>query len=288
MAEWLVAGAAGVSALYLLKKPYYGGDEGVLDDTIKSIPTEGVTRPQGYIGDLNSMNTLTAQSDMESSDKYSTRRTKMEFLQYFNTEKGQADFVAWQKNNGKKSMGVKGAHRQMLAFEHYWRGRVSGNHIKDVATNIHKRTVMQSNVVGTNAWDPDRFTTVRNRSGAIPLIAEFHTSKTQFTGSPTWLDNSPFTLINYTGIEETPYAADRFGLRSDRDTHLDITPTIATAAPTSTASQKVGSVRVRIPDLKKTTRQVGIKVKPSIRMDPHDQLHHAVEDAQNYKKIIVR
>lgn len=259
----LVLGALGVAGFYLLQRPGFASDEGALKEAQDYTETEGIVKPNGTLGDLSSQNSLSQQRDMETDqlmerDNY----TRADFTAWMKTPQGQTEYQQWLAAVGKPHGGSK-HHPQMLInkFEDFWRSK--HHNPADMRTQLkllNKRNTLNASVVSTNAFNPDRFVQVRNRPNGTPYIFEFATDKT-LGGKDTYVPNSPYTLQDYTAIPETPYASDRTGVRTERDTHIDITPVVATAMPVEAGGgADVGAVRMNFGNMQSTARKVRFNV----------------------------
>lgn len=258
--EYVVMGGLGAAALYMLKKPGFNDEEGTLKEAVDYADIEGIVKPNGTLGDLNSSSSLTQQMDMETEELNDQKpHSRADFIKHFYSAQGEADYMRWMKQQ-RLNPTLQNTAQYVRKYEMFWRTRNNcSDSMQDKVRRLQQRNTLNAAVVSTNAFDPDRLTQVRNRPTATPYVAEFATSNTQITGHPTYLDVSPYTLTNYDAIPETPYASDRTGVRTSRDTHVDITPVVATAAPTQTTTEKVGAVRFNMGNLHRMASTVRAK-----------------------------
>lgn len=261
--EYLVIGGLSVAALYALKRPGVNDREGTLSEAVDYAELDGIVKPNGTLGDLNSASSLAQQMDMESEGLTDQSPCSREdFISHFYTKQGQTDYQAWLSKQPGYSPALANTSQYMRKYEMFWRSQNRcSESMHQKVRKIQQRNTLNATVVSTNAFDPDRLTQVRNRPTSTPYIYEFNTDKTSITGHATYVDNSPYTLTNYDAIPETPYASDRTGVRTERDTHIDYTPVVATAAPTSVTTEKVGAVRFDMGSLHKKASVIRAKEK---------------------------
>lgn len=264
--EFLVVGGLGVGAYWLMRAPPVDHREGLGAKSEDMVESEGINKPYGNLGDLNSQQSLAMQYDMESPQVNDMTQSSAAFNAYMQTEQGQVEFQRFKAAHSHLP-----AHKATKEFERTWRHKHhDADEVGDRLKTLNKRALMNAAVQSTNAFDPDRMVTIRNRANSRPLIAAFMGTNTQIGGHETWIDHSPYTVTNFESIEETPYASSRDGIRTDAEPLVDQTPVVSTMAPTRLLNQKGGAVRMNYNEMKTKARKV--------RFDP------LTEDAATRKK----
>lgn len=286
----LVIGALGVAGFYLLKRPGFSRTEGTLGASEDYHETEGAVKPNGSLGDLASQSSLTQQQDVETAAITPPVVSHDDYIDHVNSKQGQADIL---HKAGSRAFNPTGSNiiskfnnTLVNTMETLWKGTMHDvDVLRDKIKNVHQRSTLNAAVTSTNAFNPDRLTTVRNRPNGNPYIASFATHKTSITGHPTYFDKSPYTLTNYSPMDETAYASDRSGVRSDRATHVDVTPVVATAAPIKTSSTHTGAVKINMGNMQKAARKIHFNPKKRQDADPP---MHASEHHQSFKRVLTK
>jgi hypothetical protein len=250
--EVLVIGGLGVGAYWLMKTPTVDHREGMGAHAEDTVESEGIMKPYGNLGDLNSQQSLAMQYDTANPKVDDMTQSSASFHAYMNTEQGQVEFQAFKAKHKDLA-----AHKATKEFERNWRHKHhDADEVNSRLKDLNKRALMNAAVQSTNAFDPDRMTTIRNRANSRPMIAAFMGDNTQIGGQSTWIDHSPYTVTNFESIEETPYASSRDGIHTDAEPLVDQTPVVSTMAPTRLLHHKGGAVRMNYKEMKTQSRKV--------------------------------
>lgn len=252
MAELVVAGALGAGAYWLMKTPVVNHREGVAAHAEDLVDVEGAFKPYGDLGDLNSQQSLAMQYDMENPQITNVTQGMAAFNVYMNTDQGQMEFQKFQSMFTPRLP----PHKALKEFERRWRHKFHDqDEIAGRIKAVNKRSLMNAAVSTHNAFDPDRMITIRNRSTSRPLMAAFMGKNTRIGGHESWIDHSPYTLTDFESIHETPYASTRDGIHTDAEPFVDITPLVATMAPTRLLHHKGGALRMNYGEIKAQHRK---------------------------------